>query len=428
MKIFDSIRRLIQDTDQKVRLKTHYTLSDLVFWISFCLLLIIHCIENTSLTYLDTPWFPAMYLLRNCLYLVMIAKIGFLSSFTTRELIITGVTLLLGCISFFTTDDFGLCEFFIIAIASKDITPRKLVSVFLKIKGIAVALTLALYATGILPTLHYLDDAVGSYNTYGFVHRNVLGANMAILCLAWFYLRYRDLDKWDLILWCALAAVTYKLAISRSSLITMLLIIAGVSLYKYFEPRLMKMKHTEKILLGTFLGLFAVSLICTILFDGDSSFWNRIDRIFTKRFRFSNQCLVDHGITLFGNDIPFLSSMDAQNADKRKLILDNSYMRAILFYGIIPGGVYLYGYYQAFKNAIAKKESALIICLFIFTVYGFSERYMLDVFYCFPAMIACQSFFYKSKPHKRIRRMKDAKNTNKTPLEHIFGFIEERLK
>ena len=56
-----------------------------IFWVCFVLLLSIHCIENTSVIYLDTEWLKGMYLFRNLLYLVLLAKIGFLSVYTKEN-------------------------------------------------------------------------------------------------------------------------------------------------------------------------------------------------------------------------------------------------------------------------------------------------------------------------------------------------------
>lgn len=424
MKITNRLCRLLLLLDKSLRKKLQIKLSDFIFWIAFCLLLVIHCIENTSLTQLDIAWLPAVYLIRYILYLVLFFKIVMLSSYTTREVLAITIIFIIGCFNFLCTDDFGLFELFLVVTASKGASITMLITVFAYIKGIGTFLTLFLYAIGILPTLHYLDDIVGAYNTYGFSHRNVLGANMAILCMAWFYLRYKKLNQWDYLLWILLTAATYKLALSRSALILMIMILASFFLYRLLEPYLTRNKkqffYFRKFLIACFFILLVVSILCTIFYQSDSTFWSTINRIFTKRIQFANQCLNDHGLSVFGKDLPFISSMEAQVSNKRKLILDNSYMRALLFYGIVPGSIYLYTCYCAIRNAVRRKQSALFLCLTLFFIYGFSERYMLDINYNFPLLIACQSFFYKPRRGTPQRRT--------TLLTFAYRFTARRLK
>ena len=47
---------------------------DFIFWCGFVLLLVIHCIENTSVIYSEAVWLNGMYLFRNLLYLILIGK------------------------------------------------------------------------------------------------------------------------------------------------------------------------------------------------------------------------------------------------------------------------------------------------------------------------------------------------------------------
>ena len=54
-------------------------LSGRIFWVSYLLLLVIHCIENTSVIYSDAVWVEGMYLFRNLLYLVLLARLGMLA-------------------------------------------------------------------------------------------------------------------------------------------------------------------------------------------------------------------------------------------------------------------------------------------------------------------------------------------------------------
>ena len=386
-----------------------------IFWVCFVLLLSIHCIENTSVIYLDTEWLKGMYLFRNLLYLVLLAKIGFLSVYTKRELICVAAFLTIGLLSFLGSGDYGLLEFFILMFAAKEESSVKLTVVFFLIKGAALIITIFLWRIGILAALYYQDDKIGYYNTYGFCHRNVLAANVAVVCLAWLYLRYRRLKIWDVAVWGIVALATYRFAVSRTGLIIILLSIFGIYFFRKKNISILNFPYLRKVFCWGFLGLILISVIGTVFYSGDSPLWSLIDSIFTKRFQFAHYCFEEYGLSLFGQHIPLVSSIAAQNDQGTRLILDNAYMRGILYYGVIPGTLFLTAYFKALDMALRKRSGKLIFCLGIFAIYGLSERYMLDVYYQFPLLVAWCKYFFKER-----RSMKEER---KLPLGHMSDFV-----
>ena len=410
------ILRLPEKTKNILNKEYVQNMAEPVFWLSMIVLLVIDSVENTSVIYSDASWLTAMYLFRNLLYLVLIGKIVFLSVYKKEEMIGVVIAGIIGFASLLGSGDFALFKLIIVIIAAKDVDFHKFVKVFAIIKGTAVMLTLLLWRIGILGTLYYQDDKVGYYNTYGFCHRNVLGANVAILCLAWFYLRYRRLKIQDIIVWSAVAAVFYRLASSRTSLLIMMITIVGVYLFQEKEQLIMNYPKTRKILLWGFVSIVFLCILCTVFYVRYNFFWEIIDKIFTKRIRFAHYCFKEYGLSLFGQRIPFVSSIQAQSGDIDKLILDNAYMRALLYYGIIPGTLYLFSYFKALEMSFLKKDCALVVSLVIFAVYGLSERYMLDICYQFPLIVACGQYFFS--------RDDSIVNIRKLPLEYGYDIIQ----
>lgn len=373
-----------------------------LFWVFFCPLLVIHCIENTSLIYENLAWMDIMYKLRNLLYVLLLLKAGFTAVYRPKELWCLLAVLPIGLLNVLFSGDFALMEFAIVVIAAKDISPRKLVKVFAVIKSAALVLTLALCLLNVLPNLAYENSDSIDY-TYGFCHRNVLGANMAILCLAWLYLRYQDLWMYDLLLWSGLTLVTYLLVHSRTSLMIMVLSITLIFISRRYGHKLLGQPRTRKILVGFFLGLFLVSLICTIFYKRYDPFWELVDKFFTKRLRFAHQCLDTYGLSIFGQPMAFVSTLEAQNdTESTRLILDNAFMRSLLHNGILPGGLFLLTYGNTLNRSWNRRNVPLVVCMLVMAIYGISERFMLDVYYNFPLLVACMSLF--RQPDSKNRR------------------------
>ena len=367
-----------------------------VSWLAYFVLLVIHCIENTALTYTDAAWLPALYLVRNLMYLVLLAKIAALSIYRTKELWWILGALLAALLCFLCSDDFVPMEFAIIAIAAKDIAPKKLLKLLLLVKAVAIVVTLLLSGLDLLPSLTYDGPFEGTlYQTMGFCHRNVLGANMTVLCLGWLYLRYRELSLLDVALWVLLSFVTYLLAISRSSLIIMLLSIAAVCLFRLYEKKLAKFPYLQHLLIGAIFVMFAISFICTIYYDKNSDFWVMMDKFFTRRLQFAHQCYIQYGVTLFGQEMPFVSTMGAELTGEKRLILDNAYMYLLVHDGILICGLFLTLASITISQAFRRRDRALAICFLVIGIYGMSERYILDVFYDFPLLLGIIALFRK---------------------------------
>lgn len=417
----------------------------------YCILLAIHCVENTSLVYLDLAWMKWMFMFRNGLYVLLLFKAGFLSVYRIEELwSILGI-LIAGGLCMLCCDDFTMLEFVIAVIAFKDLPPRKLVKLFYRIKLSAIIITILLTMLNILPNIIYANGNNDVFYTYGFCHRNVLGANMTVVCLAWLYLHYNNL-KWQHLIKLGLVTLaTYLLVRSRAALLIMVLTISVMFLSHCFERKLLRMHRLSDWMLAIFIGLFLFSLIGTIFFDPYDLFWVRIDSFFTKRLRFANQCLQDYGLSLFGQKLPFTSSSDTNElfftpglnlsfaflaeqvqaicADFAKmflllfsrnwhellnisasnvadihfsiysdrLILDNAYMRVLLYHGVIPGGLSLAAYGFAIRHTWSRRNLLLLTSLMVMAVYGMFESFMFDTWYNFPLTLALMALFRHPK-------------------------------
>ena len=107
---------------------------------------------------------------------------------------------------------------------------------------------------------------------------------------------------------------------------------------------------------------------------------------------------------MFGSRIDFVSTLQAQmDPEAARLILDNAYMRVLIYNGIIPCLLMLYFYIQALGLACLRKHGALLCCLLIMAVCGFSERFMLDVYYNIPLLIACMVIFRRNSAQHNVR-------------------------
>ena len=104
-----------------------------------------------------------------------------------------------------------------------------------------------------------------------------------MICLAWFYLRYKRLKLWDVIVWTVIALLTFRYAISRTGMIVILLIIFGMYLVRKKRSWILHVSSFRKLLLLGFLLMIGVSIFGTIFYSDQSAFWKLVDSVFTKK-------------------------------------------------------------------------------------------------------------------------------------------------
>ena len=68
-------------------------------------------------------------------------------------------------------------------------------------------------------------------------------------------------------------------------------------------------------------------------------------------------------------------------------------------------------------TALKKRSGKMIFCLGIFAIYGLSERYMLDVYYQFPLLLAWCKYFFKDR--------RSTREEGKLPLGHVSDFVQK---
>lgn len=385
------IETLMERMKQKNNV-TYMPIGSFFFLLVFAVLLMIHCIENTSLVYQEVQWIGWMYWFKKVLYIALVYKIVFLSSYRLEHIPMLVLCLGTALLSYRTCGDPNLLEFVLIVIASKNVDAMHTLRVFMAIKCSSIFLTLAGWKFGILPELLY-QNGMSYYNTLGFCHRNVLGANLAAICLVWFYLRF-DRIKWgDIALWTGIGLSVYYMVHSRTSVFIILLTIYGSIFYKWAEKSVFAGTIPAKAVCSFFVFLVFISIAGTVFYKESSVFWRELDSLFTRRFSYASYCYNKYGFTLFGQKIPFISSIQAQMSNSIKLILDNAYMRIILYHGIVPAVLYMGSYLWILCKAAQLKNSRLVFVFLIMGVYGLSERYMIDIYYHVLFITAIQLFW-----------------------------------
>ncbi|MBO4878554.1 MAG: hypothetical protein J5501_11145 [Ruminococcus sp.] len=180
------------------------------------------------------------------------------------------------------------------------------------------------------------------------------------ICSLWVYFRK---DKIKLIEIFMLLCLDGYLFIKTDSklcfVMTLCVIFAGFVLkYKYYS--ICNMKKLTSLLIFSFIIAFTISLVFALMYDDKSLFMRKLDKALEGRVHYAHRSLMEYGVTLFGEDIPWVGygRDEAGNLTNVSLTnyfyVDNMYIQIMQHYGLVFFSAYMIlhtgALYRSWKN------------------------------------------------------------------------------
>ena len=224
-------------------------------------------------------------------------------------------------------------------------------------------------------------------NSLGFYHPNTLAMYIMMTFFEFAYLIYTSSKKNKKIILMGIIIMLLVNAItgSRSTVIS----IGFMLVLIYFEPLLFNGKNGSKIKILIAKNLYIILLLMTILisyiYTTNSNFLVSINKLMAGRIDIQNYYLREYGITLFGNNLEYVRT------------LDNAYLKTLLSYGIIVSIIYVYIYNCIIKKSLKEENKFIIYVFIIVAIYSMSESYLLNLIYNIFWL------YYLSKENKRSK-------------------------
>lgn len=265
--------------------------------------------------------------------------------------------------------------------SSKDVDFRRLVRLALAITALGFVLVILESQLGFVDNRNYGAAEFSRY-AHGFSHPNTFGYYALAICLFAYSAILDTPSKRRLVPTIASFAGIVVLQImnlsdvrSRTSL-TMSIIASGLFVaFLLIDDT--KTRQALKVLLFSLAGVGAlVSLVAMFSYHPDSPMLTAIDHVLSGRISYANYYLNLKPLTLFGssfNDAVPLG-MDSGAQTPVTFLVDNSYCRLLIRFGIIPTIVFFVGVaVLAIHLCRSKRWDGLVFGLVIALLYGLSE-------------------------------------------------------
>lgn len=304
-----------------------------IFFIGFSLYLIQAFIRTTM--YKEIIPFSILKLIKTIAIILVLVEI-ITDKYTIKKIIIIIGTLVFFGFSLMESTYSILLEYSILIIGAKDISFRKIVKIFFYIELPLLLITIISSQIGIIQDLVYYRSDHNTYrHSFGVVYPTDFVAHVFFLCLAYMYIKGRDVKWYQIVIISLIAIITYYLCDTRlDSICIAMLCLLGLQ-YKF---NLIKYKNIiiKYGLIFSFLICEVISIYMTINYDPSNDIHFNVNDMLSGRLRIGNMMYNDYGVKMFGQYIEdhgwggsLTFNYDVYN------YIDCSYLRILLKYGLV---------------------------------------------------------------------------------------------
>lgn len=278
------------------------------------------------------------------------------------------IVLLIAYISGKITNDSTLTLIFPIIFLSFNQSLSEILKFYFKNLLFFFILILILFKLGLTENL-IVNFNYGIGYSLGTGHPNNLAAYIVNITLLFLYLYLRDKSVWiNIGTGVIVSIIIWKLTVSRTAVTEIILYVILFLLY-----RLLKIIRNKWIFrLIEIIGVMIV--LASIYFMLNYSQLSASDSSLIVRFSQGNKIYSMYGIHLWGTAIPFVSTFEAAQLHIPALILDNGYLRMLIYHGIACSIIFFIIILCMFKNLNKNNKYCLLLIAIVFMVGGFMEK------------------------------------------------------
>lgn len=302
---------------------------------------------------------------------------------TNKNRVVSYSILLMAIMTYIFTGNSNLLVSFctIIAIDTHDIS--KMLKILLKMNSIFILMhfiiSLIYYDMGNI-AIQSVVHSRGTRWSMGFKHPNTLALIIINLILMYVWLNWDVIRTKHIMCIAAVAAFLYSLTISRTAMITSVLLIVYISFRKH--EIITRLKALLKYLFPT---ITFVILLAIILYPNNYYIINITDKILSKRLWIGWTWFEENGLSLLGQTVT--------SSHFSVLLFDCIYTQLLMNLGII----WVIIFSILLKCATKIVEDKDICLLIFFIIYGVTESTMLNIFY-YIALVALVPVLEKISP------------------------------
>lgn len=303
--------------------------------------------------------------------------------------------------STFISGSWNIFLLLLFLIAGREVDLRKIAICVLCTNVAVIFLTVICANNGIIKKTTFIaGNGMPERQAFGFTHPNLFGLAVVTACCAYAVLQYRKFGWKDLLIYGVAFYACYELAYSRTSAISILLIVF-LSLFVTID----KHGRWDKLILVlgslAFLGLSLFSIWLMVYFKPSISWMSNLNSMMTGRLDLMHHYFETYGVHMFGFD--FSKMQENYRGYYDTFICDNAFAHVVLESGIVVAALLFLAYeYVLLRGLIVYGElTPELFGLIIFAFVAFSESgaFWVCVNFCLVALAEPFFSLYSKLPN-----------------------------
>ncbi len=326
-----------------------------------------------------------------------------------KEQLLTVLTLGLLAVSACVTRETGLLYSAAFILLARDIPYKRIVRAFFWTAFCSLLALTGAQALGLtVPSAMDLEYNLGY--AMGMAHPNNFASAVTVALLSWAYLRRWRSRSAVILTVLAVAFLTFRYSISRTSLVIALVYCLALILYGLLGR--FHARRAVRIIRIGFAALLAGSVWLMLNSGQVLQYFGLMEQstfelVSSALSRFINASSLyeQHGLRLFGSYIEFRSLRMALLTNQEAVILDSAYLYLVISQGVAATVVMVWLFARAMRAQTRKNQYILLITMGVFLLSGLMERFPLDATMNFTLLSAFSSLEADVPPPASARRL-----------------------
>lgn len=290
------------------------------------------------------------------------------TKYTLKELIIAGLLLVLGVITYIVSGDKGLLLYIMMITGAKNISVKRLFRVGLVTWIISFGGTFILTAVHIVESPFKVHEKLGELIIrwgLGASHPNVLHVSYLLLCMLVVFVLSEKIDfKWLFLLMAGnLYTFLYSVSFTGFAAVSAYLFLCGCWIIRKDIGIL------ENILIKTgVLFCILISMAAPLLLKGKA--FDILNKLLNTRLRLSRLFLTEYPFSLFGRKVADIVTYSAT--------MDCSYVYGYVAYGVIAFALLVLGYGMIIHKYCKEKRGTELCIILACLIAGITEPFLFN--------------------------------------------------
>lgn len=372
-----------------------------IYYVLFTFYCALNLLKFTSFQELSWMNIGLLYLLIRIVSTLVLGVRILVQRFQAKQYVLCLVVGSCVLASTFISGSWNILLLLLFLIAGREVDLRKIAICVLCTNVAVIFLTVICANNGIIKKTTFIaGNGMPERQAFGFTHPNLFGLAVVTACCAYAVLQYRKFGWKDLLIYGVAFYACYELAYSRTSAISILLIVF-LSLFVTID----KHGRWDKLILVlgslAFLGLSLFSIWLMVYFKPSISWMSNLNSMMTGRLDLMHHYFETYGVHMFGFD--FSKMQENYRGYYDTFICDNAFAHVVLESGIVVAALLFLAYeYVLLRGLIVYGElTPELFGLIIFAFVAFSESgaFWVCVNFCLVALAEPFFSLYSKLPN-----------------------------